>query len=189
MVILSSFPPINVLMNLIVIYLFGLLNKIAETGWPINNKNLTSSQDGSIDRYTLPPCATKKEGQQQIKKKKKTELQKIKLYGSPTTKSLEKKHSSRLVGGTEMGSHGGEDSQHGSGWWTRQGSDWQSRWPHICMWINREEQLGSETDHTTQGSSTRKASKPLTEKNLWGLRWQEKFPASQKSSLKRPTGS
>ena len=35
----------------------------------------------------------------------------------------------------------------GSGWWTR---------PHIRTWINQEEQLGSETDHATQGSSTGK---------------------------------
>ena len=32
-------------------------------------------------------------------------------------------------------------------WWLE---DWQS---HICVQINREEQLGSETDHITQGSS------------------------------------
>ena len=33
--------------------------------------------------------------------------QKIKLYDSLTTKRLKKKHSLRLVGGTEMGSQGG----------------------------------------------------------------------------------
>ena len=42
--------------------------------------------------------------------------QKIKLYGSLTTKELEKKHSSRLVGGVETGSWAGEDAQQGSGW-------------------------------------------------------------------------
>ena len=33
-----------------------------------------------------------------------TKIDKNKLYGSPTTKELKKKHSSRLVGGLEMGS-------------------------------------------------------------------------------------
>ena len=45
--------------------------------------------------------------------------QKIKLYGSPTTKELEKKHSSRPVGAVDMGSWGGEDLQQGDGWKTR----------------------------------------------------------------------
>ena len=34
--------------------------------------------------------------------------QKTDLYGSPTTKNLKEKQSSRLVGGAEMGSQGGE---------------------------------------------------------------------------------
>ena len=41
-----------------------------------------------------------------------------------------------------MGSQGRDDARQGSGWWS-----------HICVQINWEEQLGSETDHTTQGSS------------------------------------
>ena len=57
-------------------------------------------------------------------------------------------------------------------------------------WINREKQLDSEIDHTTQVSSKgNKASNPLAEKNLWGLRQREKLPASGKTSLERPTGS
>ena len=44
-----------------------------------------------------------------------------------------------------MGSQGGEDS------W--QGGSWQQRHLHICMLINQEEQLVSETDRTTEGSS------------------------------------
>ena len=47
------------------------------------------------------------------------------------------------------------------GWWTK--------WPHICVRINREEQLGSKTDHTTQGSSLgNKVSNPLNEKSCGG---------------------
>ena len=58
------------------------------------------------------------------------------------------------------------------------------------MWINQEEQLGSETDHATQGSSVGKGSLKTSDcKNLWGLRWPEKLPASQEGSLERPTGS
>ena len=33
-----------------------------------------------------------------------------------------------------------------------QGSCWWSRWSYIHVWIDQEEQLGSETDCTTQGS-------------------------------------
>ena len=47
-----------------------------------------------------------------------------------------------------MGSPGGEDSQ--------QGSSWRTERSHISMLINREEQLGIETDHTTQSSSAGK---------------------------------
>ena len=36
------------------------------------------------------------------------------------------------------------------------GGGWQSEQSHICVWINREEQMGSETDHATQGSSAGK---------------------------------
>ena len=47
-----------------------------------------------------------------------------------------------------MGSLDREDS------W--QVGSWQSGWSHIRLGINLEEQLGSETDHATQGSSTGK---------------------------------
>ena len=52
-----------------------------------------------------------------------------------------------------MGSRGREDLGQVGGW--------QSRWSHICVRISQKEQLGSETDHTTQvssASSTRKQS-------------------------------
>ena len=76
--------------------------------------------------------------------------------GSPTANELKKKHSSRPVGGAEASSKGGEASRQGGSWRTRMGGGWQSRWSHICMWINQKEQLGSKTDHTTQGSSVGK---------------------------------
>ena len=70
---------------------------------------------------------------------------KIKLYGILTSKELKKKHSSRLVGGAEKGNWVREDVQQGGNWWTGQF--------HVQIWIKQEEQLGSETDSATQGSS------------------------------------
>ena len=59
-----------------------------------------------------------------------------------------------------MGSWGGEDL------W--QGICWRTGQSHICVWINWEEQLGSEIDCTTQLLWGNKASKPLTEKSCGG---------------------
>ena len=57
---------------------------------------------------------TQPKEEQQIKKKKKQNYQKTKLYGSLTTKELKKKHPSRMVGWEETGSQGGEDAQQGA---------------------------------------------------------------------------
>ena len=80
-------------------------------------------------------CTTKRRTTTNLKTKINQNCQKIKLYGSLTTKELKKKHSPRLVGGEETGNHGREDAQQGSvpgrqggGWWTRQ--------PHISLWIS-----------------------------------------------------
>ena len=61
-------------------------------------------QDGGIGRYTLPPCTTKRRTTTNLKTKNNHNCQKIELYGNLTTKELKKKHSSRPVGGAEMGS-------------------------------------------------------------------------------------
>ena len=53
-----------------------------------------------------------------------------------------------------------------------QGGDWWSGRSHISGQVSQEEQLGSETDLATQGSSMEKASKPLTEKTCGG--WSSK---------------
>ena len=46
---------------------------------------------------------------------------------------------------------------------------WRTRWSHIYIQINWEEQLGSKTDLTAQGSRWGiKASKPLTVKTYGG---------------------
>ena len=66
-------------------------------------KKKPSRQDGGVGRYTLPPHTTKRTTMN-LKAKTNQNCQKIKLYGSPTTKELKKKHSSRSVGGAEAGS-------------------------------------------------------------------------------------
>ena len=71
----------------------------------------TSGQDGGIDRYILPLCTTKKNTTNNLKTKNNQNFQKTELYGSLTTEELKKKHSSRPIGGAEMGSKGGEDTQ------------------------------------------------------------------------------
>ena len=86
-----------------------------------------TSQDGGVGRNTLLPRTTKKRTTN-LKMKNNQNCQKIELYGSLTTKELKKKHSSRLVGGVETGSQGGEDMRQGSGWRT-----------HICVPINWDE--------------------------------------------------
>ena len=83
-----------------------------------------SGQDGGIGRYTLPPQTTKRTTTNS-KTKNNQNCQKIKLYGSPTTKELKKKHSFGLVRGAEMGSQGREDM------W--QGSSWRTRQSHTCL--------------------------------------------------------
>ena len=62
----------------------------------------TSGQDGGVGRYTVPPHTTKRTTTH-FKTKNNQNCQKIKLYGSPTTKELKKKHSFRPVEGVEPG--------------------------------------------------------------------------------------
>ena len=67
------------------------------------------------------PHTTKSRKTTNFKTKNNYNCQKIKLYGSPTIKELEKKHSSRVVEGAETGSWGREDSRQGGGWGTGAG--------------------------------------------------------------------
>ena len=144
----------------------------------LNRKKEGADQDGAVDRYTLPPPTTKRRTTANLKTKNNQNSQKIKLYGSTTTKELKKKHSFRLVGGVETGSQSREDA------W--QGGDWRTGQSHIHMQINQEEQLGSETENATQGSSMgRERLKTSGCTNLWVLQWQEKLPAPQHSLLER----
>ena len=63
----------------------------------------SSGQNGGIGRNTSLPHATKRRITTNLNTKNNQNCQKYKLHGTPTTKEL-KKHSSRLVGGAEMGS-------------------------------------------------------------------------------------
>ena len=62
--------------------------------------------------------AQPKEGNNHFKNENNQNCQQIKLYRILRTKELNKKHSSRLVGGVEMGGQGREDQ--GGSWWTGQ---------------------------------------------------------------------
>ena len=65
----------------------------------------TSSQDRGTGRYTLPPCTTKKRTTN-LKTKNNQNCQKIKLYGSLTTKELKEEtfiHTSRMGGDGQLG--------------------------------------------------------------------------------------
>ena len=111
------------------------------------NKSESFGQDGDIGRYASLPRKTKKRITN-LKTKNNQNCQKIKLYGSSTTKELKKKHPSRLVGGVETGSHGRKDVRQSRGWLIGQS--------YIGVQISQEEQLGSKTNRATQGSSARK---------------------------------
>ena len=83
------------------------------------------------------------------------------MYWSLTTKGLKKKHSSRPVGGVEMGHWGREDVWQGCSSWT-EGS-------HICMWINQRNNWGAwQTKQPRVPVQGNKASKPLTVKTCGG---------------------
>ena len=63
----------------------------------------TANQDGDIGRCTVPSHTTKRRTTN-LKTKNNQNCQKIELYGSLTNKELKKKHSSRPVGGADIGS-------------------------------------------------------------------------------------
>ena len=74
-----------------------------------------------------------KKDNNEFKNKNQPELPENKLYGSPTTKELKKKHSSTLVGWVEMGSQHGKDTWQGSICRTVVGEAVAGRWdfPHL----------------------------------------------------------
>ena len=64
------------------------------------------------------PHTTKRRITTNLKTKNNKNCQKIKLYGSTTTKKVKKKHSFRLIGGAEIGNWDGEDAGQGGSWQT-----------------------------------------------------------------------
>ena len=88
------------------------------------------------------------------------ELTENQMARKSDTKEIKNKHSSRPVGGVEMGSRGGEDS-HGRGGtetggvWdkrSRQSDHWQTLRPHIRAQINPEGQTQSGRERGRQSS-------------------------------------
>ena len=67
----------------------------------------SSSQDGDLGRNVSFPHTTKRRMTANLKTNNQTR-QEIRLCGTPTVKEL-KKHSSRRVGGAEMGSQVGRE--------------------------------------------------------------------------------
>ena len=105
---------------------------------------------------TLCLLAQPKEGQQQFKNKKQPELTENQIIWKSDNQRNKEETFIQTSRRAETSRQGGEDSPQGGSWWTGQGGGWWSGQPHICMWVNQEEQLWSETDHTTQGSSVGK---------------------------------
>ena len=113
--------------------------------WRTKNKDIliqTSGQDGAVGRYTLFPHTTKRRTTN-LKTKDNQNCQKIELHGSPITKELKKKNSS-------FSSRRGGDRQAGQ---RGHMAKWRFGQSHIRMRISLKKQLGSKTDHVTQGSS------------------------------------
>ena len=92
--------------------------------------------------------------------------QKIKLYGSLTTKELKKKHSSRLVGGWKQEDKV-ERMQQGSSWWEGAGKAATGRpsySPFMCGWAKRNNWGTTQTTQPRVPAWGNKAWKPLAVK-------------------------
>ena len=125
------------------------------------------------------------------KKTKKTQnWQKIEPYGSLATKEIKKKHSSRPVGGVETGSWAERTHGKAVAGGPSKVADCGAGWAELQL--AREAAAGGPGDRPHNPEFQRGEIKSQTTdwKHLWGLRHQrEKLPASQESSLERPTGS
>ena len=111
---------------------------------------LCSGQDGGVGEISFTSLHNQKKETTILKTKNNQNFQKLELYGSTTTKKVKKKHSSRLVGGTEK--EAGLERTLSKA----MAGSWRTRWSHIHMHINWEELWRSKTDCTTQGSSVGK---------------------------------
>ena len=96
--------------------------------WMFKTGGITSCHIGGIGRLILPPHKTIRRITTNLKTKNNQDCHKIKLYESPTTKGLKKKHSSRQVEGAKRMQYGA------ARWWqvARQLQWWPAeQWSHI----------------------------------------------------------
>ena len=77
------------------------------------------------------------------------------MYGSPTTKEIKKKHSSRPVGGVEMGSQAESTRGGAVAGGPREVPDCGAG-EQSCSWPVRQQLVDQVTDCTIQGSSSGK---------------------------------
>ena len=141
--------------------------------------------------YTPVPPRTTKRRTTNLKTKKHQNWQIINLYGSPTTNELKKKHSPRLVGGAETGNRAertcGKAVARGPGqarWWLAQ---------QVVTHVSADK-LGGTTVERDRWHNPGFQCREIKPQILWlkkPVRAEVvgKPPASQESSLERPTGS
>ena len=97
--------------------------------------SLPAKMEAEVD--TLCLLAQPKEGQQQFKNKKKNpELTENQIVWKSNNQGVKEETFIQTSRRGRDGQPGGEDSQQGSDWRTRQGSGLQTRWSHICVQIN-----------------------------------------------------
>ena len=114
---------------------------------------MTSGQDGCIGRHTVPPHTTKRRTTTNVKTKNQPELTENQTVWKPNNQGVKEETFTQTGRRGGDGQPGAEDLRQGGHWWTGRGGGWPTGWSHVRMQANQEEQLGSETDHTTQGSS------------------------------------
>ena len=139
-----------------------------------------SGQDGDVGRHTMLPRTTKRRTTN-LETKINQNCQKIKLYGSPTTKEIKKKHSSRPVGETEMGSR----AERTCGKAVAGGQ----RVPHLRA-DKRGGATGEQDRPCNPGLHCGEIKPQISDwKHLWVLRRQwERLPASQTVHWRDPQG-
>ena len=103
----------------------------------------------------MPPHTTKTRTTTNLKTKKQRELTENQTVWKSDNQGVKETfiQTDRRGGDGQLGR---EDSQQGSGWWTGRDVGLQTGQSHIHVQINQEEQLGSETRHTTQSFSVGK---------------------------------
>ena len=139
---------------------------------------------------TLCLLNNQKTDNKNLKTKSNQNWQKIKLHGSQTTKEMKKKHSSRPVGGEETGSPAERTHSKAVAGGPSEVADCGAGWAKLQL--ASKAAAGGQGDRPCNPEFQCGEIKPQTTdwKYLWGLRLQrEKLPASQESSLERPTGS